>query len=95
MDGVLTSLGTNDDYCESALQQSANGAYRCAELLAIIAYALDYTGEDAPAIEGILESLESNDERCESAQQQIVNGTYRCVELLAVIARRVEGSARI
>ena len=41
IDGVLSSLSSNDARCEGAQQQVVNGAYRCVELLAIVAYQFD------------------------------------------------------
>ena len=38
---VLTSLSTNDSSCTSAPQQAANGAYRAADMLAVITKSLD------------------------------------------------------
>ena len=93
MGDTLDLLSQNDARCESAPQQSANGSYRCVELLAIIAYELDTAGLYSDVISGTLERFSANEAACESAPQQTVNGSYRCVELLAVIAYTLGGDA--
>ena len=93
VEDVLDRFASNDARCESAPQQSANGIYRCAELLAIIAYELDTAGLYSDVISGTLERFSANEAACESAPQQTVNGSYRCVELLAVIAYTLGGDA--
>ena len=83
---ILSDYEENNDRCESAPQQSVNGAYRSVELLGVIAYELDSSGAYSPVIKNILSDYEENNDRCESAPQQSVNGAYRSVELLGVVA---------
>ena len=80
IEDILARFLSNDELCESAPQQSVNGVYRCAELLAVIAYEFDSTGAYGSAVDDVLARLVSNDERCESALQQTANGVCRCAE---------------
>ena len=84
--GVLDDMSSNNARCEGAPQQSANGAYRFVEMLAIIAMSNDELGLYSDIIEGVLDDMRSNDARCSGAPQQTANGVYRAVEMLAIIA---------
>ncbi len=83
---MLNRLQTQNESCGSAVQQEVNGAYRCVELLAIIAYELDTYGIYSSLISGVLTSLSDVNDTCSSAPQQLANGMYRCVEMAALVA---------
>ena len=72
--GVLDDMSSNNSYCSGAPQQTANGAYRAVEMLAIIAYELDSNGSKASVISGVLEEMSSNNNYCSGAPQQEANG---------------------
>ena len=82
----LDDLSTNNDACNGAPQQLANGLYRLSELSAIVALELDKSGIFKDVISTSLDTLSANDKTCTGAPQQAVNGAYRCVELMAVMA---------
>ena len=67
----------------SAPQQEANGAYRCVELLELIAMQV---GGSSSTVSSIHSSYVRGNNSATSAPQQLANGLYRCVELLEVIA---------
>ena len=75
----LDDLSTNNDACNGAPQQLANGLYRLSELSSIVALELD-------VIATSLDTLSANDNTCTGAPQQAVNGAYRCVERMALKA---------
>ena len=83
---MLDDLSSNNARCTGAPQQEANGAYRCVELLAIIAMETDTTGKYGDLISGVLDDMSSNNARGSGAPQQLANGLYRCVEMAAIIA---------
>ena len=82
---ILDDMNTIDESCSGAPQQSANGAYRLVEMLAIIA-TKGNDGTYSDVISGVLNDLDTNNASCSGAPQQTANGTYRAVELLAIIA---------
>ena len=84
---VLTSLSTNDSSCTSAPQQAANGAYRAADMLAVITKGLDTNNKYQDDIAGIQLKQIINNATCSSAAQQEVNGLYTCVQLLNIITK--------
>lgn len=83
---ILDSFDQINDSASGTPQQLANGAYRCAELLTVIAYELDNFGSYSSLIESIYNSLNDNEKTTKSAPQQAVNGFYRCTEMLTLIA---------
>lgn len=83
---VLDDMSSNNARCSGAPQQSANGAYRLVEMLAIIAMENDTSGTYSDVISSVLDDMSANNARCSGAPQQTANGAYRCVEMLAIIA---------
>jgi len=55
--GVLDDMSSNNARCEGAPQQSANGAYRLVEMLAIIALSNDTFGIYSDTIQGVLDDM--------------------------------------
>jgi hypothetical protein len=88
--GVLSQQSVSDIGARTVFQQLANGSYRYADMLAIIAMQLDARGDNSRAVNAIISQKALNDISAESALQQAANGTYRCVELLALIAREAD-----
>lgn len=86
-DDVLDKLYNNNDSCNSASQQAANGAYRVADMLSIITKSLDSRSEYNSDIVNSQATQILNDTSCSSAPQQEINGLYRTVELLGVWAK--------
>lgn len=87
---VLSQKDIADVGSRTVFQQFANGSYRLADMLAIIARQLDTRGSNSSAIASILSQKALNDISTEDAIQQGANGTYRCVELLALVAREAD-----
>ena len=86
--GVLDDLNTNNARCSSAPQQSANGAYRLTDMLAIIA--LEHGNSAyASVVSEVLDDLTTNDASCSGAPQQTANGCYRMADMLSIIALEV------
>ncbi len=84
--GVLEDLEKNDQYTSGAPQQSANGAYRLTEMLAIIASEGASSSAYTDLITDTLDRMTTNDSFASGAPQQLANGSYRIAEMLAVIA---------
>lgn len=82
---VLTTLNTNNSYCQGAAQQSANGAYRAVELLNVLVKLFDENGSKKWQTSSIIDLMNSNDRYCQGAPQQMANGAYRIVDMLQVI----------
>ena len=80
---IHSSFVSGNRSASSAPQQAVNGAYRCVELLEVIA--AEY-GVSSSSISSIHSTFSSSNRSASSAPQQLVNGLYRCVELLEVIA---------
>ena len=76
----------------SAPQQSANGLYRCVELLEAIAVSFGASSSD---VESVHSSFVSGNLRASSAPQQEANGAYRCVELLELIAAEAGATSSV
>ena len=86
IDDILQRYESADRSAESALQQQANGAYRCVELLYAISQELDDTGDYGSVADSVWDSFKDGDNRTDSAAQQLAHGLYRCVDLATVIA---------
>ena len=71
---------------DGAPQQTANGLYRCVELLAVIGLELDSSGKYREFIMQVLEDMDTNNKSASSAVHQEVNGAYRMVDMLTIIA---------
>ena len=84
---IHSSFVSSNRSAKSAPQQAVNGAYRCVELLEVIAY--EY-GVSSSTVSSIHSSFSSSNRSSKSAPQQLVNGLYRCVELLEAIAYRLD-----
>ena len=80
---IHASFVSGNRSASSAPQQIANGAYRCVELLELIAAE---AGVSSTTIQSIHSSFVSGNRSASSAPQQHANGMYRCVELLEAIA---------
>ena len=80
---IHSSFTTGNIRAKSAPQQEANGAYRCVELLELIAARV---GVSSATISSIHSSFTTGNIRANSAEQQKANGLYRMVELLEAIA---------
>ena len=80
---IHSSFVSGNRSASSAPQQEANGAYRCVELLELIAAK---AGVSSLTISSIHSSFVSGNRSANSAPQQQANGMYRCVELLEAIA---------
>lgn len=87
---VIDTLYNNNDNCSSAAQQAANGAYRIADMLAIITKGVDKSKKYNSDIKNIQINQMLNDSLCTSAPQQEVNGLYRTVELLGIWAKELD-----
>ncbi|MCQ2437631.1 MAG: hypothetical protein MJ099_04480, partial [Clostridia bacterium] len=79
-----------DGTSSSASRQAVNGTYRTVNLLEIIVYELDTTGEFAGYIQNVMSDFSYYDGTSSSAPQQQVNGHYRTVELLEIIAYELD-----
>ena len=80
---VHSTFVSSNTRAKSSPQQSVNGAYRCVELLVLIALQV---GVPSSTVNSIHSTFVSSNNRADSAPQQEVNGLYRCVELLEAIA---------
>ena len=80
---------SKDDYnysIDNAVQKQANSTYRTVELLALIAYEMDKSGEYSSQISAVESRLYSQEDLCTTPTQQVVNGEYRMVEMLELMA---------
>ena len=59
------------------------------QLLTVIAFELDSSGDYLTTIRGIVEDFADREAAAEDAQDQLVNGFYRSVELAAVVAYEI------
>jgi hypothetical protein len=87
---VFSKKALNDTSSKSAAQQFANGSYRLADMLAIIASQLDTKNNYASIIQSVISRQLANDVSATTALQQAANGSYRCVELLAIIVQEAD-----
>ena len=82
---IMNLMERNDNYCQGAPQQMANGLYRVMDVLLLIARELDGQKNFAGKIGSVELTWNSNESYCQSAPQQSANGVYRVVELLKVL----------
>lgn len=84
---VIGDMRRTDSLCESAYQQSQNGADACYELVKIIAKGLGVSSDDISYVQSqkIIGSSSSN-----SAIQEQVISTYRTFDLLVLIAEKLD-----
>ena len=86
IEDVLARYESADRSANGAPQQQVNGAYRCFELLSILALEKDYTGGFEDVYDSIWKDCESGNNSASGAPQQLVNGLYRCVDMATVLA---------
>ena len=86
---VMYDYVMNNYSCKSAPQQQVNGAYRCVEMLEIIAKEVGGSSSD---ISDVMYDYVMNNYSCDSAAQQAVNGFYRAVEMLEIVAEILDSN---
>lgn len=92
--GIISLMERNDNYCQGAPQQVANGFYRCYDMLQLFIEELDETGAHSAALRSINSTYNRNESMSQGAAQQSVNGSYRCVELLEVLIGHFDTDGR-
>ena len=60
IDSAIDTLNANSKGLDGAPQQTANGLYRCVELLAVIGLELDSSGKYREFIMQVLEDMDTN-----------------------------------
>ena len=86
---ILNTMSRNDNMCQGAPQQMANGFYRSVEMLGVMIRYLDKDNVYGSSVAAIEQLHERNETYCQSAPQQCANGVYRVVELLEVLVKVV------
>lgn len=94
IESVMDTLKQNDSSAANINHQILNGRYRTVQMLEIIAYELDTTGQYADAIENVMNTLKKNDSSASNINHQILNGAYRTVQMLEIIAYELDETGK-